>query len=195
MKNLKKILIVTGCLTLISTSLVFANTTTDVDTSKDDDSVISSCTITGYEFTYENAPQSVKFDYEKKCEALNIKPSKDDIIFVNKDSIDVNDIENYVEPKAYIYRYKKGYVFEVTGPKSYTLDVSDTVVGYNRVESGNPVHLVQLLCRTLDGSSIKDDSEFGPATYNAVKSLQGRLGLTRDGIVGRSTWDAAGRRL
>ncbi|HEL4483660.1 peptidoglycan-binding protein [Clostridioides difficile] len=57
------------------------------------------------------------------------------------------------------------------------------------------MHLVQLLCRTLDGSSIKDDSEFGPATYNAVKSLQGRLGLTRDGIVGRSTWDAAGRRL
>ncbi|MEN7994388.1 peptidoglycan-binding domain-containing protein [Clostridioides difficile] len=42
---------------------------------------------------------------------------------------------------------------------------------------------------------IDDDSEFGPATYNAVKSLQGRLGLTRDGIVGRSTWDAAGRRL
>ncbi|HBH3732194.1 TPA: peptidoglycan-binding protein, partial [Clostridioides difficile] len=83
MKNLKKILIITGCLTLISTSLVFANTTTDVDTSKDDDSIISSCTITGYEFTYENAPQSVKFDYEKKCEALNIKPSKNDIIFVN----------------------------------------------------------------------------------------------------------------
>ncbi|AXU50642.1 peptidoglycan-binding domain-containing protein [Clostridioides difficile] len=195
MKNLKKILIVTGCLTLISTSLVFANTTTDVDTSKDDDSIISSCTITGYEFTYENAPQSVKFDYEKKCEALNIKPSKNDIIFVNKDSIDEDEIENYVEPKAYIIRYKKGYVFEVTGPKSYTLNVSDTVVGYNRVESGNPVHLVQLLCRTLDGSSIKDDGEFGPATYNAVKSLQGRLGLTRDGIVGRSTWDAAGRRL
>ncbi|WP_236876056.1 peptidoglycan-binding domain-containing protein, partial [Clostridioides difficile] len=85
-----------------------------------------------------------------------------------------------------IIRYKKGYVFEVTGPKSYTLNVSNTVVGYNRVESGNPVHLVQLLCRTLDGSSIDDDSEFGPATYNAVKSLQGRLGLTRDGIVGRS---------
>lgn len=107
MKNLKKILIITGCLTLISTSLVFANTTTDVDTSKDDDSIISSCTITGYEFTYENAPQSVKFDYEKKCEALNIKPSKNDIIFVNKDSIDANDVENYVEPKAYIIRYKK----------------------------------------------------------------------------------------
>ncbi|WLD28763.1 hypothetical protein CDIFMA2_26480 [Clostridioides difficile] len=195
MKNLKKILIVTGCLTLISTSLVFANTTSDVKASKEDDTIISSCTITGYEFTYENAPQSVKSDYEKECEELNIKPSKNDIIFVNKDSIDANDVENYVEPKAYVIRYKKGYVFTVTGPKSYTLDVSDTVVGYGRIESGNPVHLVQLLCRTLDGSSIDDDSKFGSATYNAVKSLQGRLGLTRDGIVGRSTWDAAGRSL
>lgn len=197
MKNLKKILMVTSCLTLISTSLVFANTNSDTSESKHgDDTIINSCTITGYEFTYENAPQVVKSDYEKKCEELNIKPSKDDTIFVSEDTLNGYNLEEYQDAKeTYIIRYKKGLIFEVTGPQSYTVDGNNTVVGYGRIESGNPVHLVQLLCKRINGSNIDDDSKFGSATYNAVKSLQGRLGLTRDGVVGKSTWEAAGRNL
>ncbi|HBF9368645.1 TPA: hypothetical protein KO297_000230 [Clostridioides difficile] len=57
MKSLKKILIVTGCLTLISTSLVFASTNNDVNVSKsNEEQTTNSFTITGYEFIYENAP-------------------------------------------------------------------------------------------------------------------------------------------
>ncbi|KPI48365.1 peptidoglycan-binding/hydrolyzing protein [Clostridioides difficile] len=196
MKSLKKFLVVMSCLTLMSTSVVFANTNDDVSVSKDSGGkTINSCTITGYEFTYENAPQSVKDDYEKKCEELKIKPSKDDIIFVNEDSIDKDNPENYIDPKTYIIRYKDDLIFQVTGPMSYTVNGNNYTVGYGHTTSGNPVHLVQLLCRRIVGSSIDDDSKFGDATYNAVKSLQGRLGLTRDGVVGKSTWDAAGRNL
>ncbi|EMY9860893.1 TPA: hypothetical protein OLY81_000344 [Clostridioides difficile] len=66
MKSLKKILIVTGCLTLISTSLVFASTNNDVNVSKsNEEQTTNSFTITGYEFIYENAPQPIKSDYEK----------------------------------------------------------------------------------------------------------------------------------
>ncbi|MCC0629890.1 peptidoglycan-binding protein [Clostridioides sp. ES-S-0171-01] len=57
------------------------------------------------------------------------------------------------------------------------------------------MHLVQILCRNLAGVNIEPDSQFGNNTYNAVKTLQGKLGLTRDGIVGKQTWEAAGNRI
>ncbi|HBF5563107.1 TPA: peptidoglycan-binding protein, partial [Clostridioides difficile] len=53
------------------------------------------------------------------------------------------------------------------------------------------MHLVQLLCQQINGSDIDPDSKFGPATYNQVKILQGRLGVTKDGVVGKATWQAA----
>ncbi|HBF5714556.1 TPA: peptidoglycan-binding protein, partial [Clostridioides difficile] len=56
-------------------------------------------------------------------------------------------------------------------------------------------HLVQVLCNNLAGTTLKYDSQFGDATYNAVKKLQGKLGLPQDGIVGKRTWEAAARRL
>ena len=175
MKSLKKILIVTGCLTLISTSLVFASTNNDVNVSKsNEEQTTNSFTITGYEFTYENAPQPIKSDYEKKCKELNINPSKDDTIFINEkfiDSYNINIDDYNIEPKAFIIRYKKDLNrFDVTGPISYSVNINTTVVGYGHVEKGNP------------------------ATYNQVKILQGRLGVTKDGVVGKATWQAAGER-
>ncbi|AUA37631.1 peptidoglycan-binding/hydrolysing protein [Clostridioides difficile] len=56
------------------------------------------------------------------------------------------------------------------------------------------MHLVQLLCQQINGSDIDPDSKFGPATYNQVKILQGRLGVTKDGVVGKATWQAVGER-
>lgn len=199
MKSLKKILIVTGCLTLISTSLVFASTNNDVNVTKsNEEQTTNSFTITGYEFIYENAPQPIKSDYEKKCKELNINPSKDDTIFINEkfiDSYNINIDDYNIEPKAFIIRYKKDLNrFDVTGPISYSVNINTTVVGYGHVEKGNPVHLVQLLCQQINGSDIDPDSKFGPATYNQVKILQGRLGVTKDGVVGKATWQAAGER-
>ncbi|HBG5343512.1 TPA: peptidoglycan-binding protein [Clostridioides difficile] len=199
MKNLKKILVVTGCLTLISTSLAFASTNNDVNVSKiNEEQTTNSFTITGYEFTYENAPQPIKSDYEKKCEELNINPSKNDKIFINEkfiDSYNINIDDYNIEPKAFIIRYKKDLNrFDVTGPISYSVNINTTVVGYGHVEKGNPVHLVQLLCQQINGSNIDPDSRFGPNTYNQVKILQGRLGVTKDGVVGKATWQAAGER-
>lgn len=53
-------------MTLISISLVFANTNNDVNVWKsNEEQTTNSFTITGYEFIYENVPQPIKSDYEK----------------------------------------------------------------------------------------------------------------------------------
>jgi peptidoglycan hydrolase-like protein with peptidoglycan-binding domain len=40
--------------------------------------------------------------------------------------------------------------------------------------------------------NLKNDAIFGKATEDAVKRVQKHYGLTRDGIVGRATWEALG---
>ena len=37
--------------------------------------------------------------------------------------------------------------------------------------------------------NIKDDGDFGPVTEDAVKAFQKKKGLTKDGVVGKKTWN------
>ncbi|MDB2780519.1 hypothetical protein C3O98_18220 [Clostridioides difficile] len=106
------------------------------------------------------------------------------------------DLDQYKEARdLFDVQYKDG-VFRVVGSgKNYSVNINNTIVGYNHTTSGNAVHLVQVLCNNLAGTTLKYDSQFGDATYNAVKKLQGKLGLPQDGIVGKRTWEAAARRL
>ncbi|WP_227858107.1 MULTISPECIES: peptidoglycan-binding domain-containing protein [unclassified Clostridioides] len=200
MKRITKILVITSCLTLAFSNTVFANVDNknsnyvNVSNKKSDE---KSFTVSGYEFTYQNAPEEVKKGYEKSCEEFNIKPSPDNIIFVPDDNISTYDLDEYIDARTWFdvsYSKSGGYFKVVGGNKNYTVSTSVTV-GYGYVTSGNPVHLVQILCRNLAGVNIEPDSQFGNNTYNAVKTLQGKLGLTRDGIVGKQTWEAAGNRI
>ncbi|MCC0781624.1 peptidoglycan-binding protein [Clostridioides sp. ES-S-0108-01] len=152
--------------------------------------------VSGYEFTYQNAPEEVKKDYEKSCEEFNINPSPDNLIFVPDSNASAYDLDQYQDVRSlYDIEYNKNGYFRVLGNgKNYTVSTSVTV-GYGYVQSGNPVHLVQILCNEIANTDIKPDSQFGSNTYNAVKKLQGKLGLTQDGIVGKQTWEAAAKRL
>ncbi|MBQ9844537.1 MAG: peptidoglycan-binding protein [Oscillospiraceae bacterium] len=64
--------------------------------------------------------------------------------------------------------------------------------GYNtlRLNSrGCYVLILQDCLNTLGYSTAGLDGRFGPATYRAVQNFQGDYNLTRDGIVGCSTWE------
>ncbi|TQX32342.1 peptidoglycan-binding protein [Clostridioides difficile] len=201
MRKMKKSILIASCLILVSTSIVFADSST-IEKSNlstfSEEKAISSCTILGYEFTYENAPKFAKEEYEKSCEELNITPDKNHKIFITEDAMDLHNIDGYNSvTKDPLYIEFKGSYFLVTGSKNYRVDIAakSSIVGYNNTTEGNPVHLAQVLCNKIVGSGISTDGQFGPATYNAVKSLQGKLGLTKDGIVGKNTWEAAGKAL
>ncbi|MGO0905517.1 peptidoglycan-binding domain-containing protein [Clostridioides difficile] len=198
MKKIKKVILLVSCLILVPTSIVFADVNAMEKSAmsvSDGEETISSFTITGYEFTYENAPEFAKNEYEKSCKELNIVPDKNHKIFIPDNAINMYNLDEYsgATREAFFVEFKKTY-FLVTGSRSYRVDIaaSSSIVGYNHTTSGNPVHLAQILCNQINGAGIKADGQFGTNTYNAVKSLQGRLGVTKDGIVGKSTWEAAG---
>nr|UWI48987.1 peptidoglycan-binding protein [Clostridioides difficile] len=199
MKRLRKSLIITSCLVFAFSGTVFANSdnkNSNSVNSSNEESVKKSFTVSGYEFTYQNAPEKFKKDYEKSCEELNIKPSPNHKIFVPEEIMSSYELEEYKEARdLFDVQYEKG-VFRVVGSgKNYSVDITNTIVGYNNTTTGNAVHLVQVLCNNLAGAGLKYDSQFGSATYNGVKKLQGKLGLPQDGIVGKQTWEAAARRL
>ena len=63
-----------------------------------------------------------------------------------------------------------------------------------RNSKGNDVVALQELLLAA-GVQIIVDGDFGPRTEGAVKTFQGRSGLTADGIVGSKTWAALDRAL
>ncbi|KPI50061.1 hypothetical protein KW94_13700 [Clostridioides difficile] len=199
MNKITKTLVITSCLTFAFSNVVFANSDNQnfnhVNVSNEQ-SDVKSFTVSGYEFTYQNAPEEVKEDYEKSCEEFNINPSPNNLIFVPDTDASAYNLEQYQDARTlFDIEYNKDGYFRVLGDgKNYTVSTSVTV-GYGHVQSGNAVHLAQLLCNEIANTDIKPDSQFGNATYNAVKTLQGKLGLTKDGIVGKQTWEAAAKRL
>jgi len=61
--------------------------------------------------------------------------------------------------------------------------------------AGAEVYVLQCFLRGAgitgsNGKVIEADGEFGPSTKIAVQNLQGKLGLTQDGCVGKDTWTA-----
>ncbi|HGM3509488.1 TPA: peptidoglycan-binding protein [Clostridioides difficile] len=199
MKRITKTLAITCCMTFVFGNTVFANSnnkTFNYEKVLNEESVEKSFTVSGYEFTYQNAPEEVKKEYEESCKEFNIKPSPDNLIFIPDENINTYNLDGYKDARIlYDIQYDRSGKFIVSGGgKNYTVSTSVTV-GYGYTTSGNPVHLAQLLCNEIANTGIQADSQFGSATYNAVKTLQGKLGLTKDGIVGKRTWEAAANRL
>lgn len=60
------------------------------------------------------------------------------------------------------------------------------------IRAGSSGYPVTLLQRYL---GVRADGNFGPATTEAVKALQGRRGLARTGVVGGLTWQALEKEL
>ncbi|HBE9457357.1 TPA: peptidoglycan-binding protein [Clostridioides difficile] len=186
LKKVKKILIVLCCLFALTSGIVFADTETN-STYTETDKPLWTIHIEGYTFTYDNAPKQVKEEYKAKCEEMGIAPSPKAEIFIPSDEMQSYGLKDYKTiPDGFdIYFY--GTYFKVTGQKNYTVTTS-TLVGYNKIESGNPVHLAQILLKAC-GYSIGVDSQFGNETYTRVRSFQSSNGLGVDGIVGARTWE------
>jgi peptidoglycan hydrolase-like protein with peptidoglycan-binding domain len=56
--------------------------------------------------------------------------------------------------------------------------------------NGSAVETLQTYLNTVINAGLKVDGVFGTATLDAVKKFQAEHGLTQDGIVGPSTWNA-----
>lgn len=188
LKKMKKVLSMACCLFMLGGVVSFADLENNSEINdKSAESPIYEFNIQGYTFTYENAPQDIKDEYDETCRELNVTPSSDAEIFVPVDEISkYTDTVPLFEMDKFNVKYY-GSRFEVTGSKTYTVGVS-TYVGYGHVTSGNPVHLTQLLLKK-SGYSIVVDSVFGSSTYSKVRSFQGNYGLSVDGIVGLGTWN------
>ncbi|HBG1332060.1 TPA: peptidoglycan-binding protein [Clostridioides difficile] len=177
LKKLKMILIVTCCL-MMASSTIFAEAQNDKG---------KGFTISGYTFTYENAPQELKDQYEQNCLDIGVVPQPNDEIFITTSELKTysdNGIDmSLARESNFTVRYYYAY-FEVTGDKNYTVS-SYAIVKYGN--SGNPVHLVQLLLKRV-GYSLTADSQFGNDTLSKVKNFQSNHGLSSDGVVGNATW-------
>ncbi|MCC0785147.1 peptidoglycan-binding protein [Clostridioides sp. ES-S-0108-01] len=191
LKKFRKILIVSLCFMLLSSSFVLADST-DKDTSsnKATKEPIFSFSIDGYTFKYKDAPQILKDEYDKNCKEIGIIPSADSEIFIPMDEMDKYKQNYTIDDSISTYSdftisYYETY-FHVSGDKTYNVYVT-TYVGYGHVTSGNPVHLVQLLLKKV-GFYTGIDSIFGNDTYKKVKSFQSKYGLQADGVVGLGTW-------
>ncbi len=79
--------------------------------------------IQGYTFTYENAPQRIKDEYNKTCRELNITPSPSTEIFIPIDEISkYTDTVPLFEIDEFNVKYF-GTRFEVTGAKHIQLEL------------------------------------------------------------------------
>ncbi|MGN1033713.1 MAG: hypothetical protein ACI4PU_09585, partial [Intestinibacter sp.] len=113
--------------------------------------------ISGYTFTYENAPLEIKEQYEESCQEMGVTPLPDDEIFISENNINNYNIGRSSGTYAtYTIRAYDDY-FRVTGSKDYIV-YTYTRVGYNYVTNGNPVHLVQLLLSRAGYNLIVDSS-------------------------------------
>nr|WP_261440500.1 peptidoglycan-binding domain-containing protein [Clostridioides difficile]UWI52079.1 peptidoglycan-binding protein [Clostridioides difficile] len=175
LKKFKKILILICCFFMMG-STVFAETQNSNE---------KSFTISGYIFTYENAPQEIKDKYEENCSDIGIEPQPNDEIFITPSELKTySDIDMYAAKEAkFTVTYHYSY-YDVSGDKNYRVNTS-TIIKYG--DSGNAVHLAQLLLKKV-GYALDADSQFGSTTRSKVKSFQGSYGLTADGIVGSATW-------
>lgn len=165
---------------------------------QDEADVITEIDVYGKTFSYENAPEKVKDEYEKNCKAVGKIPSANDEIFIslnNFEKYDISQLSRAVE--GYNLRYSEGYIY-VTGARTYTINTNTTYVGYNYITSGNAVHCLQVLLDIFVdqygvGSPVSVDSLFGPNTQTLLLKFQSYAGLSADGIAGPNTWNTLSR--
>ncbi|NJI79917.1 peptidoglycan-binding protein [Clostridioides difficile] len=193
LKKSKKTLTIMCCLMLTFTSVAFADTSKGEGGSKE---AISEkrkypFSISGYIYTYENAPQEIRDEHKQNCEDINIEPKPDDEIFVPESSDLLNDDNS---SKGVYARYNVSYnedakTITIMGNEYLTISTTKVI---RKGDTGKEVKAAQIMLSLL-GYGISPDSSFGNNTYNAVVSFQKKYGLSADGIIGSATWDKLGR--
>ncbi|MGO0881867.1 peptidoglycan-binding domain-containing protein [Clostridioides difficile] len=192
LKKSKKTLAIMCCLMLTFTSVAFADTSKGEGGSNGSVSEknIDSFTLSGYIYTYENAPQEIRDEHKQNCEDVNIEPKADDEIFVPESANLMNDDNSGSVYARYTVSYNIG-AKTITIMSNEYLTISTTKV-IGKGDSGKEVKAAQIMLNLL-GYSVSIDSVFGSNTYNAVASFQRKYGLSADGMVGPATWDKLGR--
>lgn len=187
---------------IITTTAVYASQNDKNSNYEINDNVTKTkkATISGISFSYEDAPESVKSDYLKNARALGVQVTNDSNIFIpdfdiSKYNLNKSDSQKAAVESWAIQDYGSYFVStELYTGRQYTVSKS-TLVGYNHVTSGNPVHLTQLLLNIFaykypGHNSVAVDSIFGINTHDAVLSFQQFATLSNDATVGPNTWNA-----
>lgn len=192
LKKSRKTLTIMCCLMLTFTSVAFADTSKEEGGSNKaiSEKKIYSFNISGYVYTYENAPQEIRDEHKQNCEDINIEPKSDDEIFVPESANLMNDDNS----KGVYINYTISYNIDaktITIIGNEYLTISTTKV-IRKGDTGKEVKAAQIMLYKL-GYGISTDGVFGNNTYNAVVSFQKKYGLSADGIIGSATWDKLGR--
>ncbi|MCC0635378.1 MULTISPECIES: peptidoglycan-binding protein [unclassified Clostridioides] len=190
LKKSKKTLAIMCCLMLTFTSVAFADTGKGGSKEVVSEKNIDSFTLSGYIYTYENAPQEIRDEHKQNCEDANIEPKPDDEIFVPESANLMNDDNS----KGVYARYTVSYNIDaktITIMGNEYLTISTTKV-IRKDDSGKEVKAAQIMLSLL-GYGLSIDSVFGSDTYNTIVRFQKKYGLSADGVVGPATWDKLGR--
>ncbi|MCC0672580.1 peptidoglycan-binding protein [Clostridioides sp. ES-S-0145-01] len=192
LKKSRKTLTIMCCIMLTFTSVAFADTSKGERGNKKavSEKKIYSFDISGYIYTYENAPQEIRDEHKQNCEDINITPKPDDEIFVPESANLMND-----DDKAVYVNYSVAYepdektITAIGGGQFMTISTTKVI---RKGDSGKEVKVAQIMLLKL-GYNTSPDGAFGSNTYNAVVSVQKKYGLSADGVVGPATWDKLGR--
>lgn len=191
LKKSKKILTIMCCLMLTFTSVAFADTSKEERGNKRllSDKKVYSFDISGYLYTYENAPQEVRDEHKQNCEDVNITPKPDDEIFVPGVANMMNDDNKGVYLNYGVSYNPDAKTITITGGEFITISTTKVI---RKGDRGKEVTVAQIMLYKL-GYGTSPDGVFGNNTYNAVVSIQKKYGLSADGIVGSATWDKLAR--
>lgn len=143
-------------------------------------------------YTYENAPEDVKAQYDSDCKLINRTPRSSDTILVPTSTVkssSSSSLQNNVI--FYIFHNRSNGDIDIYGSDGshYKANTSRDYVGYNYRTQGSAVYCTQIILNTLN-YRLAVDGIFGSNTHNAVTNFQRAYGLQVDATVGPSTWNA-----
>ncbi|MGG7179134.1 peptidoglycan-binding domain-containing protein [Clostridium paraputrificum] len=151
--------------------------------------------IEGRNFTYENAPEAARLEHEENCRFVGIEPSPSDPIFIPKEAFGkygVSTASRYYSDSFRVYTTNSGsslVAYDLGSGRESVLGRGQ-FVGYNHINRGESVVVVQLMLNRYKGySHIIVDGIFGQGTQSLLCTYQESKGLSVDGISGSRTYD------
>lgn len=151
--------------------------------------------LSGFEtYTYANAPEDAKKQYEDDCKSIGKKPNPSDQIIVRSNNITNNKAANLmsINPSDFAISWVvdcPNYILAKSSYGQYIAYIDSDYVGYNHTTQGSAVYVAQILLSQC-GYNITIDGIFGPQTKNALENFQVNNNLSVDCIIGPNTWES-----